>query len=55
VAEVSEEQQQYQSEAKPARRSQGGLWFGVIILFVVIALAAAGFYFLRNYAINKKA
>lgn len=45
MAEVSEEQQQYQSEAKPVRRSQGGLWFGVIILFVVIALAAAGFYF----------
>ncbi len=45
MAEVSEQEAQYQSEVKPVRRSQGGLWFGVIILFIVITLAGAGFYF----------
>ena len=45
MAEVSEQEAQYQSEVKPVRRSHSGLWFGGIILFIVIALAGAGFYF----------
>ena len=45
MAEVSEQQDQYQNETKPVRRSQSGLWFGIIILFIVLALAGAGFYF----------
>ena len=42
---MSEQQDQYQNETKPVRRSQSGLWFGIIILFIVLALAGAGFYF----------
>ena len=45
MAEVSEQEAQYQNESKPVKRSQSGLWFGVIILFIVVALAGAGFYF----------
>ena len=45
MAEVSEQEAQYQNEAKPVKRSQSGLWFGIIILIIVVAVAGAGFYF----------
>jgi len=44
VAELSEQQEQELGETKQARRSRSGFWFGIIILFIIIGLAAAGFY-----------
>jgi uncharacterized protein HemX len=51
VAELSEQQEQDLSETKQIQRSRSGLWFGVIVLLIIIGLAGAGFYFftqLRN-------
>ena len=47
MAELSEQQEQeeeQQQDIKQARRSRSGLWFGIIILVLVIGLAGAGFY-----------
>jgi uroporphyrin-3 C-methyltransferase len=51
VAELSEQQEQDISETKQIQRSRSGLWFGVIVLLIIIGLAGAGVYFftqLRN-------
>ena len=47
MAELSEQQEKEQdlSETKQIRRSRSGLWFGVIVLLIIIGLAGAGFYF----------
>jgi len=44
VAELSEQQEQAVGNNKTARRSRSGLWFGIIILLIVVSLAGAGFY-----------
>ena len=44
MAELSEQQEQDLGETKQARRSRSGFWFGIIILFIIIGLAGAGFY-----------
>jgi uncharacterized protein HemX len=45
VAELSEQQEQDLSETKQIQRSRSGLWFGIIVLLIIIGLAGAGFYF----------
>ena len=45
MAELSEQQEQDLSETKQIQRSRSGLWFGVIVLLIIIGLAGAGFYF----------
>jgi uroporphyrin-III C-methyltransferase len=45
VAELSEQKEQELGDSKSARQSSKGLWFGVIILLIIIGLAGAGFYF----------
>jgi len=50
VAELSEsvEQQAVKETSKEVRRSRSGFWFGFIILLVIAALAATGYYFLSQ-------
>lgn len=48
MAELNEQQAQDQDEPKKAHRSADGLWFGIIILLVVVGLAGGGFYFLQG-------
>jgi len=45
VAELSEQKEQELGDSKSVRQSSRGLWFGVIILLIIIGLAGAGFYF----------
>ena len=45
MAELSEQKQQELGDSTSARHSSKGLWFGVIILLIIIGLAGAGFYF----------
>ncbi len=45
MAELSEQKEQELGDNKSARQSSKGLWFGVIILLIIIGLAGAGFYF----------
>ena len=45
MAELSEQKEQELGDIKSARQSSNGLWFGVIILLIIIGLAGAGFYF----------
>ena len=44
MAELSQQQEQEKSASTKMRRSRNGMWFGVIILLIVISLAGAGFY-----------
>ena len=50
MAELSEsvEQQAVKETSKEVRRSRSGFWFGFIILLVIAALAATGYYFLSQ-------
>jgi uroporphyrin-III C-methyltransferase len=49
VAEVFEEQQQEnQAPTVVIKKSRAGLWIGVVSIVLVIALAAAGFYFFQQ-------
>jgi uncharacterized protein HemX len=45
VAELSEQKELELGDSKSASHSSKGLWFGVIILLIIIGLAGAGFYF----------
>ncbi len=45
MAELSEQKEQELGDIKSVRHSSKGLWFGVIILLIIIGLAGAGFYF----------
>ena len=45
MAELSEQKEQELGDSQSARHSSKGLWFGVIILLIIIGLAGAGFYF----------
>jgi uncharacterized protein HemX len=44
VAGLTEQQEQNVGDNKKARRSRSGLWFGIIMLLIIIGLAGAGFY-----------
>ena len=45
MAELSEQKELELGDSKSASHSSKGLWFGVIILLIIIGLAGAGFYF----------
>ncbi|MFZ2406352.1 MAG: uroporphyrinogen-III C-methyltransferase [Methylobacter sp.] len=48
MAEVSEQQEQNVSENSNARKSRSGLWFGIIMLLIIISLAGGGFYLFQQ-------
>jgi uroporphyrin-3 C-methyltransferase len=48
VAEVSEQQEQNVSENKKAHKSRSGLWFGIIVLLIILAVASIGFYLFQE-------
>ncbi len=48
MAELSEQQEQTVSETSKAHRTRGGLWFGIIVLLVIIGVAGAGFYLFQQ-------
>jgi len=59
VTELSEKQEQHASEnskasaprlhpVSEARKSRSGLWFGIIMLLIIISLAGAGFYLVQQ-------
>jgi len=56
VAEVSEQQEQNVSDnssktsvpANAPRKSRSGLWFGIIVLLIIISVAGAGFYLFQQ-------
>lgn len=55
MAEISEQPEQevtasevIKTKPKPVARSGGGMWFPIIILGLILALAGAGFYFLTQ-------
>jgi uncharacterized protein HemX len=48
VAELSEQQEQNVGENAKARKSRNGLWFGIIILLIIVSLTGAGFYLFQQ-------
>lgn len=48
MAELSEQQEQDVGGNTKARKSRSGLWFGIIILLIIISLAGAGFYLFQQ-------
>ncbi|QPK62801.1 uroporphyrinogen-III C-methyltransferase [Methylomonas sp. LL1] len=48
MAEVIEEQQEKQAPVVVIKKSRAGLWIGITSITLVIALAAAGFYFMQQ-------
>jgi uncharacterized protein HemX len=44
VAEVSEQQEQTVSATIKTHKSRSGLWFGIIMLLIIISVAGVGFY-----------
>jgi uncharacterized protein HemX len=48
VAEVIEEQQENPAPVVVVKKSHAGLWVGIVSIALVIALAAAGFYFFQQ-------
>ena len=44
MAELSEQQEQQVSGKNKARKSRSGLWFGIIMLLIILSVAGAGFY-----------
>jgi len=48
VTELSEKQEQHASENSKAHKSRSGLWFGIIMLLIIISLAGAGFYLFQQ-------
>jgi uncharacterized protein HemX len=48
VAELSEKQEQNVSENSKAHKSRNGLWFGIIMLLIIISVASAGFYLFQQ-------
>jgi uncharacterized protein HemX len=45
VAEIHQQQGLVAEESKKIRRSRTGMWFGVVILLTIVAVASAGYYF----------
>jgi len=48
VTEFSEKQEQPVSENNNARRSRSGLWFGIIMLLIILSVAGVGFYLFQQ-------
>jgi uroporphyrin-3 C-methyltransferase len=48
VAELSEQQEQDVNGNTKARKSRSGLWFGVIMLLIIISVAGIGFYLFQQ-------
>ena len=48
MAELSEQQEQNVSENSKARKSRSGLWFGIIMLLIIISVAGVGFYLFQQ-------
>jgi uroporphyrin-3 C-methyltransferase len=48
VTELSDKQEQPVSENSSARRSRSGLWFGIIMLLIILSVAGAGFYLFQQ-------
>jgi uncharacterized protein HemX len=54
VAESIENQQPYEADSNKIHRSRSGFWIGIIIFVVVILLAGAGFYLLKELRDEQK-
>lgn len=48
MAELSEQQEQNASENTKPRKSRSGLWFGIIMLLIILTVAGAGFYLFQQ-------
>jgi uroporphyrin-3 C-methyltransferase len=48
VTELSDKQEQPVSENNNARRSRSGLWFGIIMLLIILSVAGIGFYLFQQ-------
>jgi len=48
VAELSEQQEQDVNGNTKARKSRSGLWFGVVMLLIILSVAGAGFYLFQQ-------
>ncbi|MGZ5055953.1 MAG: uroporphyrinogen-III C-methyltransferase [Methylobacter sp.] len=48
MTELSDKQEQPVSENSSARRSRSGLWFGIIMLLIILSVAGAGFYLFQQ-------
>jgi uncharacterized protein HemX len=48
VAELSEQQEQDAGEKTKNRKSRNGLWFGIIMLLIIISVAGFGFYLFQQ-------
>jgi uncharacterized protein HemX len=48
VAELSEQQEQNVSENKKAHRSRSGLWFGIIVLLIILTVVGIGLYLFQE-------
>ena len=48
MTELSEKQEQPVSENSKARKSRSGLWFGIIMLLIILSVAGAGFYLFQQ-------
>jgi len=48
VAELSEQQEQIADNAIKAKKSRSGLWFGIIVLIIILTITGAGFYLFQQ-------
>ncbi len=48
MSELSEQQEQLMGGNKKARKSRSGLWFGIIMLLIIISLTGVGFYLFQQ-------
>ncbi len=48
MAELSEQQEQDVNGNTKARKSRSGLWFGVVMLLIILSVAGAGFYLFQQ-------
>lgn len=48
MAELSETQEQNEDTGDKVKRSRGGLWFGIIILAIILVIAGGGFYLFQQ-------
>jgi uncharacterized protein HemX len=48
VAELSEQQEQITGEVIKVKKSRSGLWFGIIVLIIIISIAGAGFFLFQQ-------
>ena len=53
MAEIIEEQQENPAPTLVVKKSRAGLWVGILAIVLIIALAAAGFYFLQQLRVSQ--